>query len=239
MPSRRITVQQPSFLPWLGYFEQMDFADAFFFFDDVQYTRRSWRSRNRIRLADRAAYLTVPVSNARSPLPLIRDTKIQDGPWRRKHLRSIEMAYAKTPFFETVMGFLREQYSLKTDNLSEFNIHLTTAIAQWIGIETPLAKTSDLAYDRVPGQQRMLNVCRAAGADRHYTGQGARKLLDSRWFRDRGITVEYHVFDHPRYDQTGVDFIGHLSVVDALFCVGPQNVLPLIRQARRTPEIDP
>jgi len=231
--TRRVAIQQPSYMPWLGYFEQMDFVDLFLFFDDVQYSKRSWRSRNRVRVSDKSIFLTVPVSNAHRPLPLIRDMLIQEGPWQRKHLRTLEHAYAKAPYFGPVMELLSTHLLADTDNLCTLNIQLTTAIARWIGIETPLMRTSCLYYDREKGQQRLLNVCRAVEADRHYTGQGARKLLDSRWFLERGITIEFQVFDHPKYPQQGLPFISHLSIVDALFSVGPEGALSLIREGRR------
>ena len=75
---------QPVYLPWLGYFEQMAVCDEFIFLDDVQFTVRDWRNRNKIRTATGWMWLTVPIKRANLNQNL-QETKINyQSNWIRK-----------------------------------------------------------------------------------------------------------------------------------------------------------
>lgn len=236
--AKRIVIQQPSYIPWLGYFEQMFIADAFLFFDDVQYTKKSWRSRNRVRCGERALYLTVPIANAKRPLPLIKDTIILENGWRKKHLKTLEFYYRKAPYFNQVYPFLADLLRYPSSNLSIFNIHITKEIARFIGIETEIGKTSEIASPKTDkSQQRIVDICRNLGGSILYNGQRAKEILDNDFFKSQGITIEYQMFTCPKYEQQGKGFISNLSVVDHLFCVGPERCLSLIKEGHREPEI--
>ncbi|MBI5094431.1 MAG: WbqC family protein [Candidatus Hydrogenedentes bacterium] len=237
MSSGRIAIQQPSYLPWLGFFDQMDYADAFYYFDDVQYTKRSWRSRNRIRCGDQILFLTVPVANAHAPLPFIKDMRILENGWRGKHLKSLTQEYRKAPHFGEVYPYVEELLRFETDNLCDLDIHVTTSLARWIGIDTPVFRTSEIAFDDIEDNPaRIVDLCRRANATFLYNGQMAKTILDGPWFKSQGITIEYQVFEHPVYSQPAPGFVSHMCILDALCCVGPKDCLGLIRSGRREPE---
>jgi hypothetical protein len=235
---KRIVIQQPSYIPWLGYFEQMFVADVFLFFDDVQYTKRSWRSRNRVRCGESDLYLTVPIANAKWPLPLIKDTIILENSWRKKHLKTLKFYYRKAPYFDQVYPFLADLLRYPSSNLSVFNIHTTIEIARFIGIETEIGKTSEISTPKTDkSQQRIVDICSSLGSSILYNGQKAKEILDNGFFKSQGITLEYQVYKHPEYEQQGKGFMSNLSVVDPLFCVGPERCLLLIEEGHREPEI--
>lgn len=238
--AKRIAIQQPSYMPWLGFFEQMDFSDVFVFFDDVQYTKKSWRSRNRIRCGNVSHYLTVPVANAHRPLPLIKDARILENGWRKKHLKTLSFEYRKAPFFDEVFPFIEELVQWDTNNLCDLDIHLATRFARKVGIETPLYRSSEsspVPPPDCPSPERIVKLCEAFDCPTLYNGITAKTILDDAWFKSQGILIEYQNFDHPEYTQSGEGFISHLSILDALFCVGPQRCLELIRAGHRDPEI--
>ena len=58
---KKVAIMQPTFLPWTGYVALMDHVDEFVFLDHVQFDKRSWQQRNRIKTANGPQWLTVPV----------------------------------------------------------------------------------------------------------------------------------------------------------------------------------
>src|SRR5512138_290582 len=105
----KCVVLQPSYIPWRGVFDQIQRADIFVIYDDVQYDKHGWRNRNRIKTAQGAQWLTVPVQVSLKQPPLIHEVRIDTRTdWRKKHLLSIRHAYARAPFFGRVFPLLEE-----------------------------------------------------------------------------------------------------------------------------------
>ena len=104
MTKRVAVVLQPSYLPWLGYFAQLHRCDVFVIYDDVQFDKHGWRNRNRIKTAQGAQWLTVPVLTTGQNRPTNRDIGIDNKqPWRKKHLAALQQNYARAPYFAQSM----------------------------------------------------------------------------------------------------------------------------------------
>ncbi len=218
----RIAVLQPGYLPWLGYFDQEMSVDTFVVYDDVQYDRRGWRNRNRIKTPDGPVWLTVPVEQKGKYDQLIRDVKIDnDRPWRKKHLGTVSAFYKKAPYYNRLYPEFEEIILKEREYLWE----LDTDLAQWmnrvIGIETPVKLASELD---VTGQksERLLQICRALDADEYYSGAAARHYMDIAMFNDAGIDVYFQEFVHPVYPQLHGDFVSHMSALDLLMIAAPE-----------------
>jgi len=121
--SMRVTILQPSYLPWLGFFEQMHRSDQFVLYDDVQFTRRDWRNRNRIRVQEGSVWLTVPVIQKNKYEQSLLETKIDNSTsWKRKHLESIRCHYSKTPFFDLYFPWCEKTFNREWDFLLDLSL---------------------------------------------------------------------------------------------------------------------
>jgi hypothetical protein len=225
----RIAILQPGYLPWEGFFEQMDRVDRFILLDDVLYTRRDWRSRNRILAGNGPMWLTVPVksraggiSAVRSPIQRIEIDNAQN--WVRRHLRSIELAYARAPHFDRYIDELREVYAERYRLLVDLDEALRERICGWLGIATPVLRSSCLPTDAVKAE-RIVALCKSVGATHFYSGAAAVAYLDAARFADSGIELSFQDY-HPRpYPQLHADsFVSHLSVLDLLFNLGQESL---------------
>src|SRR5690242_1978323 len=97
---------QPTYLPWIGYFDLMDQVDVFVLLDTVQFVRQSWQNRNRIRTAQGVRWLTVPVEHAfGSEIGAIRVR--DDMPWRRDHFETLRHAYARAAYWRELEPAIR------------------------------------------------------------------------------------------------------------------------------------
>ncbi len=216
-------ILQPSFIPWRGYFHQIQRADLFVFYDCVQYDKHGWRNRNRIKTAQGAQWLTIPVAAGGACQGLlIRDVTVaSDSAWRRKHLATIEQNYRKAPFWRDYAPLVEEIYALPDPRLADITCAATEAIARALGItHTRFVRSSELAA-RGEKTDRLLDVLTRLGATHYISGPSARDYIEADKLAAAGITLEYMVYDYPPYSQLHGPFDGHVSILDLLFNVGP------------------
>ena len=220
----KVVVLQPSYIPWRGYFHQMQKADVFVLYDCVQYDADGWRNRNQIKTAQGPLWLTIPVraKGHTSVGTAIKDVPIDPAkPWRQKHWRTIEQSYAKAPHFKQHAEWLRAFYDRTDTLLADFTCDLTVAIARELGI----AHTRFVRSGTMPLQgaktDRLLSLLTQLGATHYISGPSARSYLDEGKFAAAGITLEYMQYDYPSYPQLHGPFAPNVSILDLLFNTGP------------------
>lgn len=229
-----LSVHQPQYLPWLGYFDKICKSDAFIFLDCVQYKHREFQNRNKIRLQDGWIWLTVPVVYKGHSREGLGQILIDNGPdWQRKHWGSLKSAYSSAPFFKEHSAFFEGVYSKKWERLADLNIHTIKYILEYLKIDTPLYYESQIGTS-LEATDRILELCKKVGADTYLSGSGGKGYLEEEKFERSGIKLEYQHFVHPCYRQQFMkdsdNFMPYMSIIDLLFNEGPEsiNILKLI-----------
>jgi hypothetical protein len=221
-----ISVHQPQYLPWLGYFDKIAKSDCFIFLDKVQYKPREFQNRNKIRTRDGEIWLTVPVICKGKYKQGICEAAIDNEfPWQRQHSNSLKAWYGSSPFFGKYFPFFEETYSGKWDKLSDLNVHITRYILDELGIKTPIRFESELDV-HAEATDRIIDICKKVKADACLSGSGGKAYLEEDKFPENGIKLAYQDFHHPAYRQQFMkgenDFLPFMSVVDLLFNEGPR-----------------
>ena len=192
----RIVILQPSYLPWLGYFDQMVRADTFVFLDDVQFTRRDWRNRNKIRTRQGWTWLTVPILQKGNFNQSLLETKIDNTiPWRKKHLNSIRTHYAKTPFFDLYFYAFESIINKGHEKLVDLSLEIILWLKDIIGIDTPTLRSSELNIEGVK-KKRILSICQQLSATHYLSGEVGEDYLAGLDFLRYNITLEYQHYQH-------------------------------------------
>jgi len=216
-------ILQPSFIPWRGYFHQIQKADIFVFYDCVQYDTRGWRHRNKIKTPTGLQWLSVPVkaSGSHDGLP-IKDVMIaEDGKWRRKHLASWDQNYRKAPYYDAHRGLLEQIYGFECDRLVDLNCRSTELIAEALGMAMPTFVRSSTLSATGQKTDRLIDVLGKVGATHYISGPSARDYIEVDTFARAGITLDFMSYDYPAYRQLHGAFKGPVSVLDLLFNMGP------------------
>jgi hypothetical protein len=218
----RIAIIQSCYIPWKGFFDLIGRCDEYVVLDSVQYVKRHWHNRNRIKTANGVEWLTIPVvTKGRFDQP-INEVEIEK-PWADKHWRSLELAYKRSPHFAFYAPIVRNWYEQaeKHRRLTDVNILFLTAIAGVLDLKTKFK--IDTAYPAEGAKtERLLSVARAAGADRYLSGPSARSYLDEPAFRSAGIEPEWMSYEgYPEYPQMHGGFEHGVSILDLLFNTGP------------------
>ena len=242
MTVKRVALMQPHYLPYIGYFQIMSMVDEFYYFTDVQFERQSWQCRNRIRMPARRAlredgaleqgdgelwlrvpWIHVPLRTEQGKIYNIRIANY--GPWRQNHLASIEAFYKKSPFFDLYWSDLEEIYFKEWHKLAELNIALLEGFFRpHLEITTPTLNELELPYDRdVDKTQRLINFCDAVGAKTFVEPGGGRRIFDVEKFKSAGLEMKFFDYKPLVYKQLwGGPFVYNMSVLDAMFCLGPE-----------------
>ncbi len=218
-------ILQPSYIPWRGYFHQIQKADVFVFYDDVQYDDRGWRNRNRIKTPRGSEWLTIPVLAKGAQLRNMPICEIQicwDRAWNTTHLRALRHNYAQAPFFSRYEPLLERWYGSHPERLSDFNIETTVELAREIGIgHTQFLRSSSLGCSGTK-TERLLQILKKLGATHYISGPAAKGYLDTEKFSAVGIGVEWMDYDYPEYAQLFPPFDPYVSILDLLMMTGPR-----------------
>ncbi|MFA6384004.1 MAG: WbqC family protein [Candidatus Omnitrophota bacterium] len=226
-----ISVHQPQYIPWLGYFEKIARSDLFVFLDNVQYKEREFQNRNRIRTDKGWIWLTVPVVTSEGGRINMSDVRIENSmPWQRKHLGSIKASYAGAPYFNKYYPYFVETLQKKWLKLSDLNVHIVRFIMSELSIVTPTVFESELGI-LTAKTERIIDICKKLNADTYLSGVGAKDYLDESLFPANKITLYYQHFDHPEYRQCFEPFMPYMSAIDLLFNHGPESRNLLLKSA--------
>jgi len=225
-----VSIHQPQYLPWLGYFDKIDRADVFVLLDNVQFKKNEWQNRNRIKTAQGPQWLTVPVLY-RFP-QLICEVGINSKErWQHKQRQSILSNYRKAPCWSLLEPFFEEIFTKEWQTIAELNIHVVRGLTTLMGIATPLHVASALPTFPEDPDERLIAITRHFGADTYLAGSGGHGYMDLAKYDNAGIQVVFQEYHHPEYTQMFGDFEPFMSAVDLIYNQGPDSI-EIIRRGR-------
>ena len=229
-----LSAHQAGYLPYIGLFNKIMQSDLFILLDNVQYVKKEWHNRNRIREHNKGwMWLTVPIY--RKPgFQKINEVIIDNSRnWQKRHWKSILTAYQKSPFFELYEAFFEDVYSKNWEKLIEINETIIRYIINELDIQTPIVKGSTLQLE---GKKTdfIIDICKKTNSDTFLSGIGGHQYLDERKVKESNIMLLYQDFQHPIYSQRFEPFVPNLSVIDLMFNLGNEDSRKQIIRSGRT-----
>lgn len=224
-PIKTVAIVQSNYLPWKGYFDLIASVDEFIIYDDMQYTRRDWRNRNKLKTPNGLEWITVPVKVKGQYLQTIRETQIDGTAWTKKHWKAFETNYRRAAHYNEIAEILRPHFfETPPETISDLNRKLISTVCKYLRIETVLSSSSD--YSLISGKtERLAELCRQAGAKRYISGPAARDYIEPTVFANYGIKLDWFTYErYPEYPQLWGDFIHGVSIVDLLFNCGQSSI---------------
>ena len=217
-----LVILQPSYLPWLGYFDQIRRSDVFIFYDTVQFDRRGWRNRNRIKGREgKSLWLTVPVHASRDSR--VCDVEIVRGDrWATRHLKSLLHNYSAAPYTASYLPELEAVLTAGWERIADLDIALTQLMCGWLGLTARFVRASSLDVQGCRNE-RLVAYCRHFGATHYLSGDSAKTYLDAELFRANGVEVVWQDYAHPVYVQQHGPFVSYLSALDLLLNCGAES----------------
>jgi hypothetical protein len=222
-----VVIEQPSYVPWLGYFDLMARADTWVWYDDVDYTRADWRNRNRLARAGPASWVTVPV-RARRGTRIVEVEIDQGRSWQRKHLETLRHCCGAAPHYEATARLFRSFLERQHRYLADLVIELNETIAAELGIRARFLRSSRLSCGAGRKQQRLLDICGDLGATTYLSGPRARAYLEPPAFQSRGLELRYLDYEPMLYQRGNLPFVDRLSILDPLSWHGGEGTARLL-----------
>jgi hypothetical protein len=219
---KKVAISQSNYIPWRGYFDLINSVDEFIFFDEVQFTRRDWRNRNKILINSKPTWLTIPLENKGNYLEIISNMKVCDSDWKIRHIEIIKNNYIKAKYFQDIFFLVNKLYQeINSLYLSEINQFLIKEICFLLNIKTKFKKSSEFKipnnrnYDAT---ERLVDLCCQNSCSTYITGPSAKSYLRENEFKTKGINVIWFDYKGSKiYNQFEKNFTKDLSILDCLF----------------------
>jgi len=227
-----ISIHQPNYIPWAGYFHKIASSDIFVILDDVQLLRgKGFEVRNLVKTEGGSKWLRVPVKD-QSKMLLINQIEINnDLDWHSKHLNSLCSNYQKTSFFSSYYKEIEKILNNKYIFLIDLNLELIKLFMKILKIKTKITYSSKLNVND-SGTEKILKIIQALNGDKYITeqGPGSERYMEGKenLFQKNNIKILVQKFKIPQYPQMFDDFIPNLSICDMLFNIGGDETRKII-----------
>ncbi len=228
----RVSINQPAYIPYLGYFERIDYADVHIVLDHVQFEKNSFTNRNKIISNQGPQWLTIPVSKGKNGEVTINKVQTSNNRWIKNHLKSIFQNYSKAPYFDQYFKLFKSLLESKKDSFNFLEIieSINQKILELLEIHTQIIYSHDLNI-QTKKSNLVLDICKSQNATEYISGEKGKNYLESDNFIDNNISVIYQSYNHPKYAQKDNKFTSYLSVLDLIFYKGPES-LTILRKGR-------
>lgn len=215
-------ITQSNYIPWKGYFDNIAQADTFVIYDDMQYTKRDWRNRNKVKSPGGLKWLSIAVEVKGKYLQKINETKVSDSVWHIDHLNAIKNYYRTAPAFKENSEWLEELYMGCTSPwLTEINLYFIEHIMKYLSIETEIKDSRE--FELIEGKtEKLVHICEQLDANSYISGPSAQAYMDESMFLDKNIEIIYSDYsNYQEYSQLHPPFEHGVSILDLIMNEGP------------------
>lgn len=219
----RISIMQPSYLPYVGFFDLMKRCDAMVLLNDVQYTKNDWRNRNRVKTPQGTCWLTIPMGAHKKKK--LNEVKTPDGDWRETHIKTLRMNYARAAAFREYMPGIEKIINMKplTATLDMFNVLSIIEIMKMTGVKCGIRCSSGIGFSHEQKTDRLISICKYMIANEYLSPNGSKPYLEEDKFKKAGIRVIWQDYKPKEYPQQWGPFVSHLSIADLILNCGGKS----------------
>ena len=220
-----VSIHQPNYIPWIGFFHKLLLSNTYVVFDDVQFPRgKDYANRNQIKTNNGKMWLTASVLGKKDLKPW-NQIEINNNGWKAKHLKNIKSFYQKAPYFERYYPVLEKIYEQDHKLLIDLNIDLIIGLLICIGKHDLNMVLSSSIKTELTGLDKILYILKDQWATKYISGdgEGSKRYIDEQLFKDNNIELIWQEYKHPTYKQLHGEFIPYLSILDLLFNEGPNT----------------
>ena len=219
-----VSIHQPNYIPWLGFFHKLLLSDTYVVFDDVQFPRgKDYANRNQIKTNNGKMWLTASVLG-KGDLKPWNQIEINNNGWKEKHLKNIESFYKKTPYFKSYFLFMKRIYETNHTLLIDFNLDLIIFFLGCLDKVPNIILSSEIKTP-LTGLDKIMYILKNQQATEYISGdgEGSKRYINEQLFKDNNIKLTWQNYKHPVYKQQFGEFIPYMSILDLLFNEGPNS----------------
>lgn len=228
---------QPTLFPWLGYFDLIDQSDMFIFYNDVQFVKRSWQSRNRISTPNGILQLTIPTVKC-SQQTIIQDVYLEkENNWGKNLVKTLKHNYIKSKHYDSVINWISNFLDLEFEKLQDFNTAFIREVCNKIGIKSDFVFSSDIQLKSICRIEKFIEMTILFEDNIYLSPVGSFGYLNDEnageRFKKRNLQIMFHNYEPIKYETGKIRFEPYMSILDALFNCGFEDTLNIIRLGRK------
>lgn len=225
MSNKTLMVLQPSYIPWLGFWEMLISSDIILIYDNVQFDKNGWRNRNKIKTPDGSSWITIPVlQSGRFGQKNYEVECATNKIWAKKHLKTFINFYKKSPYFDEIYELCEKILNKPSSKLLDIQLSFLQEIAMYLDIDTQFILSSEVIIDESENRElRLINYCKQLKCNIYINGSSGKELYSKDEFLKHNINLLFQKYEHPIYPQRYGDFIPYLSILDLLFNCGKNS----------------
>ena len=228
----KAAIHQPQYFPYPGFFHKLSLADIFVIMDDAQYDKR-FTNRNKIIYPKGWLWLTVPINKTQKFEPNMKIEINNNMPWKEVHWKRLQFSYNNSKFFNLYKNYFKDLYAKEWTNLFDLNLETLKQVIYWLGLKVDIVRESELNVSTA-STQRLIDVCKAVGADTYVAGSGSKDYMDEKLFERNGLNLQYQSYSPAYYQQhLSKEFIPDLSIIDMLANVGPESIRLITQESEQ------
>ncbi len=226
-----LALNQPYFIPYIGFWQLINCADVFIIGDDYAYINRGWVNRNRILNHNEPMYYGLALAKA-SQNKNINETYILDMNFE-KMKKTIIHCYNKSPNFQEGYNLLEKIFECKNNNLAYFLANSMEIIADYLDIKTKFMFSSSFPDNHLLKREyRIYDICEKLGADTYINAIGGTSLYDFDEFTKRNMTLKFIKTNPIYYTQFNNTFVEYLSIIDVIMFNSREETKKLLSEYR-------
>lgn len=227
----KLAIMQPYFLPYIGYWQLMEYVDTYIVFDDVNYIKGGWINRNRILVNGAPTYINIPLRNVSQNKKINEIYIDKDERFINKELRKVQLAYSKAPYFESVYELLTKIYRCDEDVLSDLIVNSFRILNEYMGIDTRLVLSSTIDNDKsLKAQDKIIDICKRMNAKEYINAIGGKELYSYPEFEKQGINLSFLKTNNIEYSQLSREFVPNMSILDVLMNVDKNSIKGMLNK---------
>tara|TARA_Y100000768_G_scaffold388769_1_gene386995 strand:+ start:1432 stop:2157 length:726 start_codon:yes stop_codon:yes gene_type:complete len=222
-----ISIMQPCFIPWCGYFYLILKSRIFVFLTKVKMQKNSWQTKNKILNKNTELYVNIPISGSR--LQNIFEAKIDNNSkWKKKIINTLTQNYSRHPYFELIEDLIiTELESKKIIYIYDLNTRIIRKISKNLSIDVDFK--NDYDYDFTGKKsEKLKNICNHFLSKNYVSPIGSKEYIESeKILQQSNINVKYlEVINEVQYPQMNNNkFIDNLSIIDVIANTGLAGTL--------------
>ena len=226
--SKTVVIHQPDFLPYLGFFHRLLYVDLYVVLDDVQFVRRGWHNRDKIKTRQGEKWITVTTKKERKTALINEMMLCETADFRGEHLRLFKENYGKSKYYSEIMPHIERLYDFKCERMMDFNMKSIDMLMELFDVTTDYIFSADLGIEGIK-DYKTVGILKKLNVKHYLSGVGAKVFHQPELFKEAGIEVVFQDFKHPVYPQQFGDFISYLSSIDLLFNCGIEKSREILR----------
>jgi len=219
---RTVCIHQPDFIPYLGFYHRLLLTDHFVLLDDVQFLRRGWHHRDKIKRKNGPVWLTLSVSKGPYEQKINEVNLSKEIKWIDGNLNLIKENYRQARYFDGIFPRVEQIYKANHEKLIDFNIAFMDFSLEMFDMDIEISRASD-SNILSTSSDRLLELVKLNDGDCYLSGSGAKAYLDESLFAKQSIDVIWQNFSHPKYPQLHGEFEPMLSCLDLFFNCGADS----------------